>query len=104
MKLHEILTNEMVEFKKSYETMSPMQVYNDWYMIGFKEEHYDMLMSDYIDWDYYEYIEKWLCGFECPLQFLYDEWLGADGAYDHDWDAMFDFIEEVYEDCMRQTF
>lgn len=97
------LNNEMAEFKKTYETMTPIQIYNDWYIIGFYEAYYEMLMSDFIDWDDYSHIEKWLCEFECPLQFLYDEWLSADGAFDHDWDVMFDFIEEVYEDCMRNS-
>lgn len=104
MILHETLTNEMMDFRKSYESMSPTQVYNDWYIIGFKEEYYEMLMCDYVDWDDYEHIAKWLCGFKCPLQFLYDEWLSADGALDHDWNAMFDFIEEVYRDCMHNNF
>lgn len=97
------LNNEMTEFKSTYETMEPIQIYNDWYIVGFYEEYYEMLMSDFIDWDDYSYIEKWLCEFEYPLQFLYDEWLSADGAFDHDWDAMFDFIEVVYEDCMRNS-
>jgi hypothetical protein len=94
--LRQKLNNEMAEFKKTYEAMTPTQVYNDWYVIGFKEEYYEMLMCDFIDWENYSDIEKWLCEFEYPLQFLYDEWLSADGAFDHDWDAMFDFIGEVY--------
>jgi hypothetical protein len=98
--LRQKLNNEMAEFKKSYEAMTPTQIYNDWYIIGFKEEYYDMLMSDFVDWDDYDYIAKWLCEFECPLQFLYNEWLSADGEFDHDWDIMFDFIEEIYRDCM----
>ena len=101
MTLQEKLTNEIVEFRKSYEVKGVAQTYKDWYMIGFKEEYYEMLMCDYLDDDCYKDMLEWLCEFKYPLQFLYDEWLSADGAYNHDWDAMVDFIEEVYkEDCI----
>lgn len=98
--LQQKLNNEMVEFKKTYETMTPTQVYNDWYIIGFYEEYYQMLITDFVDWDDYDYIAKWLCEFEYPINFLYSEWLGVDDALNHDWDVMFDFIEEVYRDCV----
>lgn len=98
--LRQKLNDEMTEFKKSYETMTPIQIYNDWYIIGFKEAYYDMLMNG-VDWDDYDYIAKWLCEFNNPLQFLYDEWLSADGEFDHDWDMMWDFLESVYKDCLR---
>lgn len=100
--IKEKLNQEMAEFKKSYQNMTPTQIYNDWYIIGFKEEYYEMLMSNFIDWDDYPFIAKWLCEFEQPLQFLYTEWLSYDGAFNHDWDMMFDFIEEVYRDCMKK--
>ena len=101
MTVKEKLTNEMQQFRATYETMTPAQVYNDWYIIGFYEAYYEMLSCDFVDWDDYDYIAKWLCEFECPINFLYSEWLGVDGAFNHDWDVMFDFIEETYWDCIN---
>lgn len=100
MTLKQKLDNEMQEFKKSYEAMTPTQIYNDWYMIGFHEEYYEMLSNILVDCDDYDYIAKWLCEFERPIQFLYSEWLSADGVFNYDWNEMLDFTKEVYRDCM----
>lgn len=95
-----ILENERNEFKQSYDKMDKTQIYNDWYIIGFYEAYYELLMSDYVECEEYEEIFKWLGTFTHPLHFLYEEWLSADGAFDHNWDAMWDFIETVYkEEC-----
>ena len=94
----ENLKKEVSEFKESYNNMTVTQTYNDWYIIGFYEAYYELFMSDFVDHDDYEKIYKWLSEFEYPLHFLYDQWLSADGAFNHDWDVMFDFVEDVYEE------
>ena len=95
--LVEKVENEMKSFKASYENMSPTQVYNDWYIIGFKEEFYEMLTSDFTKESHYAESLVWLSSFENPLQFLYDQWLSCDGAFNHDWDEMLDWINSIYE-------
>ena len=95
---------EIAEFRKSYEHKTPIQVYNDYYIISFMENYYTMIISDgFINWDDYNYLLEWLLQFENPLHFLYDEWLKADGAFDQDWDSMFDFILQIYEDCSKNN-
>lgn len=94
----ENLENELNEFKQSYGKMQIMQVYNDWYIIGFYEAYNELFGSGYAEYEDYEDIYKWLSTFKNPLQFLYDEWLSADGAFNHDWDMMWDFVETVYKE------
>lgn len=101
--LQQKLNAEMAEFKKTYETMTPTQIYNDWYIIGFYEAYYELLLYINDNEDTYcgsQEILDWLNTFKNPFGFLYSEWLSADGALSYDWDDMFDFIEEVYKDCM----
>lgn len=102
--LKQKLHNEMERFRKSYEKMTATQVYNDWYIIGFYEAYYDMLTSEWEELASYEHIMLWLCEFNNPLEFLYSEWLGSDGALNHDWDVMLDFIDAVYQDCVDNKY
>lgn len=99
--LTEKINKEREQLKHDYADMKPLQVYDDWYKIGFYESYYEMFMSDFIDIDYQIDIIEWLCGFENPLAFLYSEWLGADGPFSHDWDEMVSFIEEVYQEDIK---
>lgn len=90
------LDKEVKTFRKSYNNLKPIQIYNDYYIIGFYEEYYEMLMSDYVD-DYLSDEEiKWLSKLQNPLGFLYTEWMYCDDAFSHNWDNMLDFIHEVY--------
>ena len=54
-----------------------------------------LLSNDFID-EYTQLIE-WLSKFENPLEFLYSEWLGCDGAFSGDWNDMINFIINIYE-------
>lgn len=92
----ENLENELNEFKASYQ--NPIVAYNDWYIIGFYEAYNELFGSGYCEYEDYEEIYKWLSTFKNPLRFLYDEWLGADGAFNHDWDMMWDFVETIYKE------
>lgn len=96
--LRENLDNEINEFKASYRDMSATEVYNDWYIIGFKEEYFEMLMSDFIENRFDVKVVSWLASLEKPLDFLYDAWMDYDGAKDHTWDSMIDFVHSVYND------
>ena len=87
------ISKERAEFMKRYEEMNPLDVYKYQYVIGFYESYYEMLMTEFYEDDD---IYKWLCKFEKPLSFLYDEWLKSDRAFNHDWDEMWDFIEVIY--------
>ena len=71
--LKQKLDNEMQEFKKAYDTMTPTQVYNDWYIISFYESYYEML-TFYIEEedDKISDILEWLDTFKSPLRFLYN--------------------------------
>lgn len=95
---YENLTKEMDNFKATYNNMEAIQIYNDWYIIGFYESYYELFMSDFLEYKDYEDLYKWLSGFEHPLQFLYNEWLSSDGAFNHNWDMMVDFVETVYKE------
>ena len=97
-KLTNNLKNEMKEFREKHNILSSNEVYNDWYAIGFHEEYYEMLMSDFIDENSHKDVLKWLASFEQPLAFLYEQWLSSDGAFNQDWDAMLDWIELVYNE------
>lgn len=94
----ENIKREIREFKESYNDMISTQVYNDWYIIGFYEEYYELFMSGYVEYDDYKELYDWLSKFEYPLHFLYDQWLSSDGAFNHDWDMLIDFVETVYKE------
>lgn len=91
------LNNEMAEFKAIYETMTPTQVYNDWYVIGFYESYYEML-SYYIEVEQNEDILEWLGAYENPLGFLYSEWLFCDGALCLLWDDMIAWLQDLKDE------
>lgn len=93
--LVEKICKEREQFKQDYMNKSPKEVYGDWYRIGFYEAYYELFTSEFYG---DENIYKWLCSFKNPLSFLYDEWLGSDGAFDHNWDAMWDWIKLIYEE------
>ena len=98
MTLKQKLNNEMQEFRKTYKAMTPTQVYNDWYIIGFYEAYYEMLI--YIDGDtniYYDAqnILTWLNTYKNPLGFLYSEWLSCDGAFSQLWDDMIAWLYDL---------
>ena len=90
------LDREMQEFRQNFENMQPLDMYKDFYKINFYEEYYMLLSSDFID--NYTQLVEWLSKFENPLAFLYDEWLGCDGAFSGDWDDMVNFITNIYEE------
>lgn len=99
--LKENLNREIREFRKNFQSMKPIDVYNSFYRINFYEEYYMLLMSDFID-EYTqifgERIIEWLSKFENPLLFLYNEWLSCDGAFSGDWNDMVNFITNLYEE------
>ncbi len=99
---HEILCEkidrEMEVFKKSYENLTTIQAYNDWYIIGFKEEFYEMMSCDFLDHLCVEDELAWLAEMDNPIQYLYDYWMDCDGAFNHNWDFLVDLIREAYEE------
>lgn len=94
--LKENLNREIKEFRQSFESMNPEDVYDSFYLINFYEEYYMLLMSDFID--DYEQIIKWLSKFQYPLEYLYGEWLRCDRAFSGDWNDMMNFITNLYEE------
>lgn len=99
--LKENLNREIREFRKNFQSMKPIDVYNSFYRINFYEEYYMLLMSDFIDeytQIFSERIVEWLNKFENPLLFLYNEWLSYDGAFSGDWNDMVNFITNLYEE------
>ena len=94
--LKESLNREIQEFRKSFQSMQPVDVYNSFYKINFYEEYYMLLSSDFID-EYTQLIE-WLSKLSYPLAFLYNEWLSCDGAFSADWNDMINFITNLYEE------
>lgn len=89
---------EMKAFKADILKQSPNDIYNSWYRIGFYEEFYEMLMCDYTD-DRLSYeIFDWIASHNKPLGHLYEIWLDCDGAFDHSWDAMIDWIQLIYDE------
>ena len=91
----ENLNREMQDFRQSFKSMRPVDVYNSFYKINFYEEYYMLLVSDFID--EYTQILEWLSKLSYPLAFLYDEWLSCDGAFSGDWNDMINFITNIYE-------
>ena len=90
------LDREMEEFRRGFNGMQPVDVYNNSYKINFYEEYYMLLGSDFID-EYTQLIE-WLSKFSYPLAFLYGEWLSCNGAFSEDWNDMINFITNVYDE------
>ena len=95
--LKQKLNNEMQKFKATYETMTPIQVYNDWYIIAFYESYYEMF--EYcIEEEKYQDIFEWLNTFNRPLDFLYGEWLSSDGALCLLWDDMLAWLQDLKDE------
>ena len=92
----ENLNREMQDFRQSFKSMQPVDVYNSFYKINFYEEYYMLLVSDFID--EYAQILEWLSKLSYPLAFLYDEWLSCDGAFSGDWNDMINLIINLYEE------
>lgn len=92
------IVSEYNSFKREYEHMSPTEVYDDWYKIGFYEEYSTLFLSStFMKDEYYAPIRQWLDTFEYPILFLYNEWLKQDGAFSHDWNSMIEFMKYLYE-------
>jgi hypothetical protein len=101
--LKQKLNNEMTEFKKSYETMTPTQIYNDWYIICFYESYYEMLIH-YTQVNEIQDILDWLNTYENPLGFLYSEWLSCDGAFCGLWDDMIAWLQDLKCDVEENSY
>ena len=106
MTLKQKLNNEMQEFKKTYETMTPTQVYNDWYIICFYESYYEMLTAISDDENIYhaQDVLDWLNTYEKPLGFLYSEWLSCDGAFCCLWDDMIAWLQDLKCDVEKNSY
>lgn len=102
---HEILCEkidrEMDTFKKSYESKTSTQVYNDWYVISFKEEFYEMLGCDFLDHQNVEEELAWLAQMDNPIQYMFNYWMDCDDAFNHNWDFMLDMIKDAYHDATQ---
>ena len=92
----ENLNREIQDFRQSFKSMQPVDVYNSFYKINFYEEYYMLLVTDFID--EYAQILEWLSKLSYPLAFLYDQWLSCDGAFSGDWNDMVNFITNLYEE------
>ena len=92
----ENLNREIQDFRQSFKSMQPVDVYNSFYKINFYEEYYMLLVSGFID--EYAQILEWLSKLSYPLAFLYDKWLSCDDAFSGDWNDMMNFITNIYEE------
>ena len=101
--LKEKLYNEMQKFKSTYETMTPTQIYNDWYIICFYESYYEMLIH-YTQVNEIQDILDWLNTYENPLGFLYSEWLSCDGAFCGLWDDMIAWLQDLKCDVEENSY
>ena len=98
--LAEKINREREQFKQEYMNKQPKEVYEDWYKICFYESYYEMLTSDFTN-DRMDIIE-WLCNFENPLGFLYEEWLVCDDAFSGSWDDMLGWLDLVQWQITRE--
>lgn len=101
--LKEKVEAERKEFKEQYVSgqYETKRVYEDWYIIGFYESYTELLTCDYITEKGLEEEIRWLASLASPLGFLYEEWMGCDAAFSHDWDDMIDFICITYQEVVR---
>ena len=90
---YEKLDKEMKEFRESYNSMEVIQIYNDYYIIGFYETIFELLESEYVENDYVEILE-WLNTKDKPLEFLYETWMNVEGPFTFGWTENIDWIEE----------
>ena len=98
-KFYEKLDKEMKEFRESYNSMEVIQIYNDYYIIGFYETILELLESDYVENDYIEILE-WLNTKDKPLEFLYETWMNVDGPFTFSWTDNIDWIEK---ECRKEN-
>ncbi|MBQ9688182.1 hypothetical protein IJV79_00940, partial [bacterium] len=96
--LVEKIENELETFRDSYKNFNVIQTYNDWYIIGFYEAYYDFLTSDYLNPQQEANIISWLASMDKPLESLYMLWEDNSKAFSHDWDDMFGWLCEAYEE------
>lgn len=89
------IDSERNKFQESYKTMEYIQIYNDYYIIGFYEAIHEILTSDYVKDNYLEILE-WLNTKENPLEYLYDKWMDMDGSFDFGWDENINWINILY--------
>lgn len=94
--LREKILAELEEFQASYKDMEIIQVYNDWYIIGFYNSYADLFTSEHIGNFKFEEEAKWLLSFEKPLGTLYHDWLSSDGAMSYDWNDMISWVQDNY--------
>ena len=89
------IDSERNKFQESYKNMEYIQIYNDYYIIGFYEAIHEILTSDYVK-DNYLGILEWLNTKENPLEYLYDKWMDMDGSFDFGWDENINWINNLY--------
>lgn len=87
---------EITEFRNSYENKTKKEIYNDWYVISFYENYYELVANCIceIKTD----IVRWLNSYRRPLAFLYDEWLSCDGSFSDAWDDMSDWVKQLFNE------
>lgn len=102
----EKLDQEIKEFRSGYQDKcTSAETYEDWHVIAFMEEYYDMFLSVVsagVTRRFDDNELKWLASFEAPLDNLYQEWMKKDEAMNHDWDVMIDFVHTAYGDHNRR--
>ena len=90
--------NEIKAFREETLKKAPKAIYNFAYHIGFYEEFYEMLVCDFAEEHLSEDEAEWLVSNGNILEYLYDVWLDCDGAFDHSWDAMMDWIHLIFNE------
>lgn len=97
-KLTTNVENEINNFHNRYTTMEPIQIYNDWYIIGFYESVNEFLAPATVIEYLSDEIISWLSNFENPISFLYNEWLSYDEEISYTWSSdLAHFISYVYD-------
>ena len=93
------LDAEITEFRKSYEDKTKKEIYNDWYVINFYENYYELLVNNICDIK--TDVVRWLNSFRRPLAFLYDEWLSCDDCFSECWDGS--TYQESFKTCAEKV-
>lgn len=89
------LDAEITEFRNSYKEKTIEETYNDWHVISFYENYYNLLADSINDIEID--VICWLNGFKRPLMYLYNEWLSCDYSISDSFDDMVDWIEGLYQ-------
>lgn len=107
MNHNDILTKKVSEernvFRLHYADKNPLDVYDDCYKINFYEEYYGLLTSNFTDFTKNNEVVEWLCQYENPIAFLYEQWLSCDDAFSGDWDEMLDWLDEIYWEHRKEV-